>query len=400
MEVVDMSFREETRTWLEENCPESMRTPMPADEFPDFGRRARYKNPDTKLWLDRMAERGWTMPLWPAEYGGGGLSKEQTRVLEEELQRINARPALGGGMGTSMIGPALLEFGSPEQCGEHIPKIVRGEIWWCQGYSEPGSGSDLAGLQTRAVEDGDDYVINGSKIWTSNADRADWMFCLVRTDPDVPKHDGITFVLFDMASPGVTVRPIRLISGASPFCETFLDDVRVPKRNVVSEPGKGWTVAKRLLQYERTSIGGGMGGGLSGGTRARSLQALAKRYAGHVRGRIADDGLRGRVVEHSMNDRAFGLSMRRNGEESRSGRAPTFTSSFFKYYGTEQNKDRYEILTSLLGVQALGWSGDGFADRELATTRDWLRSRANSIEGGTSEIQLNIIAKRILGLPD
>ena len=400
MEVVDMSFREETRTWLEENCPESMRTPMPADEFPDFGRRARYKNPDTKLWLDRMAERGWTMPLWPAEYGGGGLSKEQTRVLEEELQRINARPALGGGMGTSMIGPALLEFGSPEQCGEHIPKIVRGEIWWCQGYSEPGSGSDLAGLQTRAVEDGDDYVINGSKIWTSNADRADWMFCLVRTDPDVPKHDGITFVLFDMASPGVTVRPIRLISGASPFCETFLDDVRVPKRNVVSEPGKGWTVAKRLLQYERTSIGGGMGGGLSGGTRARSLQALAKRYAGHVRGRIADDGLRGRVVEHSMNDRAFGLSMRRNGEESRSGRAPTFTSSFFKYYGTEQNKDRYEILTSLLGVQALGWSGDGFADRELATTREWLRSRANSIEGGTSEIQLNIIAKRILGLPD
>ena len=395
-----MSFREETRTWLEENCPESMRTPMPADEFPDFGRRAHYKNPDTKLWLDRMAERGWTMPLWPAEYGGGGLSKEQTRVLEEELQRINARPALGGGMGTSMIGPALLEFGSPEQCGEHIPKIVRGEIWWCQGYSEPGSGSDLAGLQTRAVEDGDDYVINGSKIWTSNADRADWMFCLVRTDPDVPKHDGITFVLFDMASPGVTVRPIRLISGASPFCETFLDDVRVPKRNVVSEPGKGWTVAKRLLQYERTSIGGGMGGGLSGGTRARSLQALAKRYAGHVRGRIADDGLRARVLEHSMNDRAFGLSMRRNGEESRSGRAPTFTSSFFKYYGTEQNKDRYEILTSLLGVQALGWSGDGFADRELATTRDWLRSRANSIEGGTSEIQLNIIAKRILGLPD
>ena len=400
MEVVDMSFREETRTWLEENCPASMRTPMPADEFPDFGRRAHYKNPDTKLWLDRMAERGWTMPLWPAEYGGGGLSKEQTRVLEEELQRINARPALGGGMGTSMIGPALLEFGSPEQCGEHIPKIVRGQIWWCQGYSEPGSGSDLAGLQTRAVEDGDDYVINGSKIWTSNADRADWMFCLVRTDPDVPKHDGITFVLFDMASPGVTVRPIRLISGASPFCETFLDDVRVPKRNVVSEPGKGWTVAKRLLQYERTSIGGGMGGGLSGGTRARSLQALAKRYAGHVRGRIADDGLRGRVVEHSMNDRAFGLSMRRNGEESRSGRAPTFTSSFFKYYGTEQNKDRYEILTSLLGVQALGWSGDGFGDRELATTREWLRSRGNSIEGGTSEIQLNIIAKRILGLPD
>ena len=395
-----MSFGEETRAWLEENCPASMRTPMPADEIPGFGRRARYKNPDTKLWLDRMADRGWTLPMWPAEYGGGGLSKDRTQVLDEELQRINARPALGGGMGTSMIGPALLEFGSPEQCGEHIPKIVRGDIWWCQGYSEPGSGSDLAGLQTRAVEDGDDYVINGSKIWTSNADHADWMFCLVRTDPDASKHDGITFILFDMESPGVRVRPIRLISGASPFCETFFDDVRVPKRNVVSVPGKGWTVAKRLLQYERTSIGGGIGGGRAGEVRARSLQAIAKRYAGHDRGRIADDGVRGRVIEHCMNDRAFGLSMRRSGEETRSGRAPTFTSSFFKYYGTEQNKNRYDILTSILGVQALGWSGDGFADRELATTREWLRSRANSIEGGTSEIQLNIVAKRILGLPD
>ena len=395
-----MSFGEETRAWLEENCPASMRTPMPADEIPGFGRRARYKNPDTKLWLDRMADRGWTLPMWPAEYGGGGLSKDRTQVLDEELQRINARPALGGGMGTSMIGPALLEFGSPEQCGEHIPKIARGDIWWCQGYSEPGSGSDLAGLQTRAVEDGDDYVINGSKIWTSNADHADWMFCLVRTDPDASKHDGITFILFDMESPGVRVRPIRLISGASPFCETFFDDVRVPKRNVVSVPGKGWTVAKRLLQYERTSIGGGIGGGRAGEVRARSLQAIAKRYAGHDRGRIADDGVRGRVIEHCMNDRAFGLSMRRSGEETRSGRAPTFTSSFFKYYGTEQNKNRYDILTSILGVQALGWSGDGFADRELATTREWLRSRANSIEGGTSEIQLNIVAKRILGLPD
>ena len=395
-----MSFREETRAWLEENCPASMRTPMPADETPGFGRRATYKNPDTKLWLDRMADRGWTIPLWPAEYGGGGLSGEDAQVLQEELQRINARPPLNGGMGSNMIGPALLEFGSEEQCREHIPKVVRGEIWWCQGYSEPGFGSDLAGLQTRAVEDGDDYVINGSKIWTSNADQADWMFCLVRTDPDVPKHEGITFILFDMESPGVTVRPIRLISGASPFCETFIDDVRVPKRNVVSVPGQGWTVAKRLLQYERTSIGGGIGGVRARARSARSLQALARRYAGEVGGRIADDGLRARVIEHRMNQRAFGLSMRRSGEETRSGRAPTFTSSFFKYYGTEQNKRRYEILMSMLGARGLGWSGSELPDRELGTTREWLRSRANSIEGGTSEIQLNIIAKRILGLPD
>ncbi len=390
-----MSFRAEARAWLEENCPPSMRAPMQDDEYPGGGRRARYRNPDTKLWLDRMAERGWTAPRWPVAYGGGGLSKPDHDVLQEELRRINARPPLVG-MGLSMIGPALLEFGSDEQRAEHLPKIARGDIWWCQGYSEPGSGSDLAGLRTRAEEDGDDYIINGSKIWTSGADRADWIFCLVRTDPNAPKHQGITFLLFDMASPGVSVKPILLISGASPFCEVFFDDVRVPKKNVVSEPGQGWTVAKRLLQYERTSIGGGMGGGGGGMT----LAAAAKRCAGETDGRIADDSVRAQVLEHSMNERVFGLTVRRNGEELQSGKAPTFLSSFFKYYGTEQNKRRNELLMSIMGTQALGWSGHGFEPAELDAPRQWLRSRANSIEGGTSEVQLNIIAKRILGLPD
>ena len=389
-----MSFRADTRAWLEENCPQTMRAPMRDDEYPGGGRRARYRNPETKLWLDRMAERGWTAPRWPVAYGGGGLSKEEDDILREELRRINARPPLVG-MGLSMIGPALLEFGSDEQRAEHLPKIVRGDIWWCQGYSEPGSGSDLAGLKTRAEEDGDDYIINGSKIWTSGADRADWMFCLVRTNPNVPKHQGITFLLFDMASPGVSVKPILLISGASPFCEVFFDDVRVPKKNVVSQPGQGWTVAKRLLQYERTSIGGGMGGG--GGN---TLAEMAKRFVGEADGRIADPALRAQVLEHRMNERVFGFTVRRNGEELQSGKAPTFLSSFFKYYGTEQNKRRYDILMSIIGTQALGWSGDGFAPAELDVTRQWLRARANSIEGGTSEVQLNIIAKRILALPD
>ena len=391
-----MSFRAETRAWLEENCPPAMRTPMRDDEYPGGGRHAQYRNPDTKLWLDRMAERGWTAPRWPVAYGGGGLSQQDNDILQEELRRINARPPLVG-MGLSMIGPALLEFGSDEQRAEHLPKIVRGDIWWCQGYSEPGSGSDLAGLKTRAEEDGDDYIVNGSKIWTSGANHADWMFCLVRTNPEVPKHQGITFLLFDMASPGVSVKPILLISGASPFCEVFFDDVRVPKRNVVSEPGQGWTVAKRLLQYERTSIGGGMGGG---GGRGTTLAEMAKRFAGEADGRIADPALRAEVLEHRMNERVFGLTVRRNGEELQSGKAPTFLSSFFKYYGTEQNKRRYDILMSIIGTQALGWSGAGFAPAELDVTRQWLRARANSIEGGTSEVQLNIIAKRILGLPD
>ena len=395
-----MGFREEARDWLDENCPPSMRDGKGGST--GGGRRATYPNPDLKTWLDRMAEKGWTAPMWPAEYGGGGLDREQQGLLNEELRRIGANYPHSG-MGLSMIGPALLEFGTEEQKQEHLPKIIRGDIWWCQGYSEPGSGSDLASLQTKAVEDGDDYVINGSKIWTSGANFADWMFCLVRTDPDAPKHEGISFILFDMQTPGVSVKPIKLISGMSPFCQTFLDDVRVPKKNVVGELNKGWTVGKRLLQYERTSIGG-MGGSSGGG--GYPLANLAKRYLGDDGGRIADQRVRADVIEHRITDVAYGLTVRRSGEEMRSGKAPTFLSSMFKLYGTEQNKDRLDLMHTIMGSQMLGWenataaSGEQFEGRELGATREWLRSRANSIEGGTSEVQLNIIAKRILGLPD
>jgi len=397
------AFRSDIREWLDANCPESMRTPMVADEYPGGGRRAEFKNPDTRVWMERMAERGFTVPTWPEQYGGGGLDRDRARVLAEELRRLNARPPLVG-MGISMIGPALLEFGNEAQKAEHLPKIARGEIWWCQGYSEPGAGSDLASLRTSAVEDvrsqserGDDYVINGQKVWTSGADKADWMFCLVRTDPKAPKHEGITFILFDMTTPGVSVRPIRLISGLSPFCETFLEDVRVPKHNVVSEPGKGWTVAKRLLQYERTSIGG-----IGDNQRTTSLEELAADYLGSDGdGRIADPDLRGAILRQRMNDRAFSLAVRRNTEELQSGVAPGPVSSMFKYYGTEQNKGRFELMLRITGTRGLGWAeGGGFTDAELDITRGWLRSKGNSIEGGTSEVQLNIVAKRVLGLPD
>ncbi|MBK80723.1 MAG: acyl-CoA dehydrogenase [Gammaproteobacteria bacterium] len=388
------AFRAEIRDWLEDACPPTMRTPMVADETPGGGRRASFKNPETKVWMERMAERGFTVPTWPKQYGGAGLDRDEARVLQEELRRLNARPPLVG-MGISMIGPALLEFGNDEQKAEHLPKIARGEIWWCQGYSEPNAGSDLASLRTSAVEDGDDYIINGQKIWTSGADNADWMFCLVRTDPKAPKHEGITFILFDMTTPGVSVRPIRLISGLSPFCETFFENVRVPKKNVVSEPGKGWTVAKRLLQYERTSIGG-----IGGGQRTTTLEELAADYVGLEAGRIADPTLRADVVRHRMNDRAFALTVRRNQEESSAGVAPGAVSSMFKYYGTEQNKGRFELMLRITGTRGLGWAEGGFTAEELDITRGWLRSKANSIEGGTSEVQLNILAKRVLGLPD
>ncbi len=336
--------------------------------------------------------------MWPKEYGGAGLTKEENRVLGEELKRINARPAHVG-MGISMIGPALLEFGTEEQKLEHLPKIARGEIWWCQGYSEPNAGSDLASLRTTAVEDGDDYIINGQKTWTSGADNADWIFCLVRTDPEASKHDGITFILFDMTDPGVSVKPIKLISGLSPFCETFFDDVRASKSQVVSEVGKGWTVAKRLLQYERTSIGG-IG---RGNQRVATLEEAAADYVGLEGGRIADTAVRSAVTQQRMNDRAYQLTMRRSVEESASGKAPGAVSSMFKYYGTEQNKRRYEVLLEMMGTRSLGTvvaSENAFSDYELETTRGWLRSKGNSIEGGTSEVQLNIIAKRVLGLPD
>ncbi|CAN0196263.1 unnamed protein product, partial [Discosporangium mesarthrocarpum] len=395
-------FRDNTRAWLEENCPQSMRTTMVADEIVWGGRQASFTNPDSKVWLERMAARGWTCPTWPAEYGGGGLSKDEAVILQQELQRINARPALTS-FGISMLGPVLLEYGSHEQKAEHIPKIVRGEIRWCQGYSEPGSGSDLASLSTRAELQGDHYLINGSKVWTSYADQADWIFCLVRTDFDVPKHAGISFILFDMASQGVSTRPIQLISGASPFCETFFDNVKVPAGNLVGEVNDGWSIAKRLLQHERTMISSfGLVSGQTdrGGVTSTldSVEQAAKHYRGDT-GRLSDPVLRDDIARFKIDSDAFAYTSQRSREETRQG-GPNATSSMLKYYGCELNKRRYELLLRSLGGQALGWEGDGFDNKELQVTREWLRSKANSIEGGTAEVQLNIIAKRVLGLPD
>ncbi len=397
MEALE-KFRQETRAWLEENCPPSMRTPMPEEETVWGGRNAKFVNPDSKVWLDRMASRGWTAPTWPKEYGGGGLTKEENLVLQQELRRIKARPALSS-FGIWMLGPALLEFANEEQKKEHLPKIVRGEIRWCQGYSEPGAGSDLAGLQTKCEDKGDHYLVNGQKIWTSYADKADWIFCLVRTDT-TRKHDGISFLLFDMMSPGVEARPITMISGASPFCETFFTDVKVPKKNLVGELNKGWTIAKRLLQHEREMISGMGLGGVGAGGGIGSLEQVAKEYFGEENGKIASPSLRDHITRQKMDSKAFALTMQRSAEEAKAGQGPGAASSIFKYYGTELNKRRYELLLELMGTKALGWEGDGFNDGEINVTRSWLRSKGNSIEGGTSEVQLNVVSKRVLGLPD
>jgi acyl-CoA dehydrogenase len=397
------TFRQETRAWLEENCPASMRTPMIEEEVVWGGRNAEFKNPASKIWLDRMAARGWTCPTWPQEYGGGGLSNEENLILQSELSRIGARLALNS-FGISMLGPVLLESGTHEQKQQHIPAIVKGEIRWCQGYSEPGAGSDLASLGTKAVLTGDEYVLNGSKVWTSYADYADWIFCLVRTDSDVPKHTGISFMLFDMQSPGVSVKPIRLISGSSPFCETFFDDVRVPAGNLVGRLNDGWTIAKRLLQHERTMISGF---GLKQAAneedaKANSLEGIAMRYRGDTE-ELSDASLRDDIARFSIDSDAFAFTSQRSMEEAKAGKGPNATSSMLKNYGCELNKRRYELMLQAMGSQSLGWEADSDAEfkaNELLATRSWLRSKGNSIEGGTAEVQLNVIAKRVLGLPE
>jgi alkylation response protein AidB-like acyl-CoA dehydrogenase len=332
------------------------------------------------------------VPAWPREYGGGGLTAEQAAVLQQEMRRLNCRPALWS-FGIWMLGPALLKFGTEEQKREHLPKIARGEIRWCQGYSEPNAGSDLASLATRAEDRGDHYVVNGQKIWTSYADLADWIFCLVRTEAGTNKHLGISFVLFDMASPGVSTKPITLISGKSPFCETFFDNVRVDKRNLVGTPGGGWDVAKYLLTHEREMISA-----IGERSDPEPLGAMAAARLGvDAGGRLADPGLRARIAEFEVDEAAFRALLQRFGELARANQAHGAFSSALKYVGAELNKRRHELTMAALGSDALEWEGARSNDGEAA--RDWLRSKANSIEGGTSEIQLNVVAKRILELP-
>ncbi len=388
------TFREEVRDWLQDSCPESMR--LGAVHFEDA--YDIYRTDDALAWRDAAAERGWTAPTWPTQYGGGGLDKDHNRVLGEEMARIKALPPATG-MGLTMIGPTILEMGNEDQRQRHIPKIVTGEAQWCQGYSEPGAGSDLAGLQTKAVLEGDQFIINGQKIWTSGAQHANWMFALVRTDPEAPKHDGISFVLLPMDQPGVTVKPIKLISGSSPFCETFLDNAVASREDLIGELNKGWTVGKRLLQYER-----------NGATRRAPKKkkatlnvyaSIAKEYVGtDADGRIADTGARDDVIKQVIQERALALTTKRVLDESKETGAPGAATSIFKAVGSTLAKEGSQLKSTLRGTAGLGWEGGAFSEDELESTRSWLRDRAVTIYGGTNEVQYNIIAKRVLGLPD
>jgi len=392
------AFRAEAKTWLDENFPASLKAD-PAAQLADM--MGGKQTPDAALWKKRMGEKGWGTPTWPTQYGGGGLSRTEARILGEEMAKIGARNPIGG-MGVMMFGPTLIEVGTEEQKQRHIPSIVRGEIRWCQGYSEPGSGSDLASLQTKCEDKGDHFLINGQKIWTSGANLADWCFCLVRTDPTAKKHNGISFVLIDMRIPGVEARPILLINGGSPFCETFFTDVKVPKENLMGPLNGGWTIAKRLLQFERENISASLG---SGGSptlgQTGGVDAVAKKYVGlDDTGRLADPDLRKRIIDHLMEGQAFRLTSARAAAEAKSNQGPSAATSIMKYAGAKIAQDRTELIIEAMGHQGLGWEGEPFDAGELATVRAWLCAKANSIEGGTSEINLNVVSKRVLGLPD
>lgn len=390
------NFRTETRAWLEANCPPEMREPVRGeDDIYWGGRRATFKNDAQRAWLEACVAKGYTVPMWPKEYGGAGLTAPQAKVLREEMGAINARPPLSS-FGIWMLGPALLHFGTEGQKQRFLNEIARGEIRWCQGYSEPGSGSDLVSLQTYGEDKGDHWVVNGSKIWTSYADQADWIFCLVRTDK-TDKYQGITFMLFDMASEGVTTKPILLISGSSPFCETFFDDVTVPKSYGEDVPayvgtvGRGWDVAKYLLGHEREMISGA-----DGGERAAAIGAAMKRHAAKTGDEI-DPVLRAELANFDVDALAYAAMGEKFLDEIKVGKAHPAQPNMMKYAGTELNKRRHELVMAVGGSRALEWESEATDGGKPA--KSWLRTKANSIEGGTSEVMLNVIAKRILDLP-
>lgn len=389
------TFRTDTRAWLQANCPASMRQPITPDEMVWSGSSVSFGSEDQRLWFERMRDRGWFAPGWPAALGGGGLAPKQARIVEEEMLRLGCRQPQFN-LGVWMLGPVLLELGTEAQKQEHLVPMMQGRARWCQGFSEPNAGSDLASLKTAArIEDNGDFVINGSKIWTSYGDAADWMYALVRTDTSARKQEGISFVLIDMKSPGITVKPIELISGKSSFCEVFFDEVRVPARQLVGPLHGGWTVAKKLLQHERAA----MSKFSEGSAPSHDALAVARPYLFDENGALVEPVWRERLAALLMDSQAFGLTHQRVLEQAMARRDVSGPSAIMKLVQTEQEVAKYELLMQVMGQRGLSWEGDAFSADEHDIGRLWLLSKTYTIAGGSSEVQLNIIAKRVLGLP-
>ncbi|ASP48252.1 acyl-CoA dehydrogenase family protein [Cognaticolwellia beringensis] len=388
-------FRQEVRTWLEANCPISLRTPTPDGELIWGGSDVNFTFDDQRLWFDRMRDKNWFCPTWSTEYGGGGLSSKENSVLESEMRRLKCRPPQIN-LGIWMLGPVLLAHASERQKQQFLQPMTRGEVRWCQGFSEPNAGSDLASIRTSAVDMGDHYLVNGSKIWTSYGDKSDWMYALVRTDPKAPKHQGISLLLLDMHSEGVKAAPIDLISGKSSFCEVFFDNVRVPKENLIGEINDGWKLAKELLQHERSAMS--KFGEFQLPTHF-DLMSLINDYMPEPRCK-SEAALFDKAVTAEMEERAYNLTVQRLGHEMQAGQNCFALMSIMKLVHTEQEKTKFELLLDAMGYRALGWEDNNFTEQEQAINRSWLNSFSQTIAGGSSEVQLNVIAKRILQLPE
>lgn len=389
------TFRTQARAWLEANCPASLRGPAAAGELVWGGSRIEFDNEDQRLWFERMRDRNWFCPAWPEAYGGGGLAPEEVAVLEQELKRLRCRPPQIN-LGIWMLGPVLLEYGTEEQKQRLLTPMTRGEVRWCQGFSEPNAGSDLANIRTTARDQGDHFVVDGSKIWTSYGDQSDWMYALVRTDNSGSKQAGISLLVLDMHAEGVQARPIDLISGKSSFCEVFFDSVKVSKDNLIGPLNGGWTLAKKLLQHERSAMS--KFGEFSLPTHF-DLMAILRDYL-PVAKTVSEVVLEARAQACALDEQAYNLTVQRMGEAARAGQDVGGIASIMKLVHTEQEKTKFEILVDAMGHRALGWDGDEFSSQELAISKAWLLSYTQTIAGGSSEVQLNVIAKRVLQLPD
>jgi alkylation response protein AidB-like acyl-CoA dehydrogenase len=381
-------FRQEVRSWLDANLPDDLREGRD-EELTQDERWQRHK-----AWHEQLYAGGWVGIWWPKEYGGRGASVIEQAIFNEELGRAGA-PAGVNMNGITLLGPTLMHWGTEEQKKRFLPKILPAEEIWCQGYSEPGSGSDLASLQTRAVEDGDSFVVNGQKVWTSQAQYSDWCFLLVRTDPNAPKHQGISYLLVDMHSPGITVRPLVQITGDAEFNEVFFEDVRVPKKNLVGEKNRGWMVAITTLMFERVATSGYF----RFGKILPQVFDLARRVELHGRPAIEDTAVRQQLAQFAIEAEAIKHNDLRRLTRQLKGQPPGPEGSFSKITTTELNLRIANFAVELLGPYAVLEKGSPFAIDHARWTRRMLGARAGTIAAGTNEIQRGIIGERVLGLP-
>jgi alkylation response protein AidB-like acyl-CoA dehydrogenase len=407
----EAAWREEVRKFIRENLPSELK-----GRDDDFGEGviARSRQDEQELrrpraggegfrrasgplaeWRKRLYERGWVAPAWPKEYGGAEMTYMQQFILSQEMAEAGA-PNVGG-MGISLAGPTIIVHGTDEQKAEHLPKILRGETQWCQGFSEPGAGSDLASLQTRAVKDGDDYIINGSKIWTSGAQYANWMFMMARTDPDAPKHRGITYFLLDFTTPGITIQPLVQMTGAAGFNQVFFDNVRVPAKNVVGEVNRGWYVGTTTLDYERSGVGAAI-------TARKSVERMAK-FARETKGRnyntlLSNPKTRLEIADRMVECNVLEMLVYRILDMQNRGMIPNYEASMGKLYRSELNQRIAATGMKLIGLYGLSYDNESpYSPLRAQYSRSYLSTVSATIAAGTSEIQRNIIAQRGLGLP-